>query len=140
MFRVRRGYAKTRAKLMRERRRMGAGQGAGAANIANELLHEANTYHDNAAECHTDYLLRRATLLMVPIPDRSQSDAWELSRSGRTLLTTTGIAQLRASVREEEKATREAWTFWATIGLGIIGGITGVLGLLVAYAALHAPK
>lgn len=81
----------------------------------------------------TRFWLRRAQRLFVPTPDRQNREMWgECRNRPNPILTEKGICAVRATVRDEEKASREVWMLAVTGITGVIGSLTGLLAVLLA--------
>jgi len=84
--------------------------------------------HTNVVVFQSDRLVEKAERLQVPVPEEEKY--WiRLKYAEHLHLSEEGQHFLRARVREEKKARREAVSFWFNI-------ITVVLSLLVAILAL----
>jgi hypothetical protein len=84
--------------------------------------------HTNVVVFQSDRLVEEAERLQVPVPEEEKY--WiRLKYAEHLHLSEEGQHILRARVREEKKARREAVSFWFNI-------ITVVLSLLVAILAL----
>jgi len=85
---------------------------------------------DEVVQLHTTYLLAEARRLMIERPAMRDEERWGRGMvTGRRQLTKKGIAEMRAAIRSERKAAREGLLLW-------VPGITGILGLVVALAAI----
>src|SRR5260370_23702407 len=85
---------------------------------------------DEVVQLHTAYLLAEARRLMLAAPDIRDEERWGRGIvTGRRQLTKKGIVEMRAAIRAENKASREGVLLW-------VPGITGILGLVVALAAI----
>lgn len=83
----------------------------------------------------TKYLERKAEALLVPLPDRQDKNLWDRvdfdnDPSQPMYLTQKGVLEARKIIREEEKARREAVTFWVAILFGAGGMLTGIISAL----------
>ncbi|MNJ32295.1 hypothetical protein D3C77_269570 [compost metagenome] len=83
----------------------------------------------------TKYLERKAEALLVPLPDRRDKSLWERvdfdnDPSQPSYLTQKGVLEARKIIRDEEKARREAITFWVAILFGAGGMVTGIISAL----------
>jgi len=89
-------------------------------------------------EAHTKYLMSRARRLVVPLPDWNDDRLWSIeANTGEHVLTAAGINELRAAIRAEKKARREAvqsWLPWVGALTGIIGALTGLFAVLAKGA------
>ncbi|MBR1090792.1 hypothetical protein JQ621_25300 [Bradyrhizobium manausense] len=85
---------------------------------------------DEVVQLHTAYLLAEARRLMLAAPEIRDEERWGCGIvTGRRQLTKKGIVEMRAAIRAEKKASREGLLLW-------VPGITGILGLVVALAAI----
>jgi hypothetical protein len=96
-------------------------------------------YEDQIDSLVTRYLTRQAELYMLPIPDYSDELLWRESKTSLSAryLTRVGKLQLQTVIREHERQERDRLGFWITSLVGVLGGIIGVIGVLIAYAALN---
>jgi hypothetical protein len=84
----------------------------------------------------SDVLVGRAQTLKVPLPSRSDKEAWD-DFFGPEILTPRAYASLRSAIRQEQKERKEAVVSVVKDIVSPIGGlIISILSLLIAYAAL----
>lgn len=95
-------------------------------------------YDDLIDSLVTSVLVSKAERYMLPIPDYHAEDMWRESKTElrARYLTVAGIAQVRTLILEHEKYERERIGFWMTLIIGVLGAISGVIGVLIAYASL----
>lgn len=84
----------------------------------------------------TEYLTNKAELYMIPVPDLGTRWKGLTETPAYAHLTREGMNELRAAIREHEKHERERIGFWITAIVGVLGAAIGVIGVLIAYAAL----
>jgi hypothetical protein len=89
-------------------------------------------YKEDIGTLVTQRLLRKARKLMLPIPELGDENLWERCQfSNRSNLTEKGIAELRATIRREQKETREMYLPWVAAFTGLVGAITGLLAIIL---------
>lgn len=132
-------------RLHRRYRRALEKLGPRATREQREEVHQDWQYElDEAAEeehgAYTRRLLHRAKSLLVSVPSRDGGELeggpyWEQGQAlGTWYLTRNGIARIRAAIREEEKARREArahWVIWVSALTGLVGAATGLLAIIL---------
>lgn len=116
-----------------------------AVNVARKqggMAAENETYHSERYELDlidaeiaclsTCYHISVAEKMALPTPTLSiESDLWEKSDyTGNWYLSNNGIAEIRRSIRTERKEQREKLGFWATMLIGTIGAVTGLIAVL----------
>ncbi len=80
-------------------------------------------------ELQTVHFCREADKLLIPKPDWNDEGMWEgfkNPRLKRIVLTTKGVSDLMARIRDERKERREIYRDWAAIIIGILGALIGV--------------
>jgi hypothetical protein len=84
----------------------------------------------------TTYWVSKAESFAIELPSWSKETHgrvdWENDESQPWYLHPEGISIVRAAVREEQKHRREAYAFWVTGVLGLIGAATGFLAVYKA--------
>ena len=91
-----------------------------------------NQYQEDIGSLVTQRLLRKARKLMLPIPEHGDENLWERCQySNRSNLTEKGIAELRATIRREEKENREIYFPWIAALTGLVGAITGLVAIIL---------
>lgn len=117
----------------------GGGTGTGSAkeeieDISGDAMRDDYELDDEVFELHTQFLMTEARRLMIETPERKNEEMWTHAIvSGRPHLTKKGIFELRAAIRSEKRAVRKYFLLW-------VPGITGILGLIVALAAILGGK
>ncbi len=96
--------------------------------------------HDEEVDAYlTNKWLARARRQMIPIPARHDEDGnespfWYQGRyTGEWCLTNQGLTMLRSEIRRERKESYERWTPIATMIIGIIGAITGLISVIQGH-------
>lgn len=80
----------------------------------------------------TSHLIEEAQRLIVPIPQRGNSQYWFVDDAfGRTHLTTEGVIKLRSDIRAERKAGRELPMSLLPMAIGLLGALTGLLAVIL---------
>ena len=123
---VRRAYACDRLALQRQKP---AGNEIEELN-ASARFEDDTIQHEIDAET-TSYLLARARQLMVEVPSHENGEYWDepdLGYSAPTL-STKGINFVRGKIRAELKDRHELFIRWATIAIGLIGAIIGLVSV-----------
>ena len=99
-------------------------------NVSTRSMADDYELDDEVVQLHTAYLLAEARRLMLAMPDLRDEERWGRGVvTGRRQLTKKGIVEMRAAIRSEKKAAREGMLLW-------VPGIAGILGLVVALAAI----
>jgi hypothetical protein len=105
----------------------------GGADLELHQKHEAfQRIEDEIAALQTDRLLVLADEYLIPRPlgALEPNETWMQARtSDQYLLSPAAIAELRASIRKEQRERSELVFRWLT-------GLTGVVGALIGLAAL----
>jgi len=100
---------------------------------------ELGNCDDEIAQLQTDYLSELADIYGVPRPPflivgNIPSDGWyESQLFGRYLLTTSGRAQLRSSIRAEKKDRRDAVLPYITLLFALAGAVVGTLTFIYKH-------
>lgn len=94
---------------------------------------DLNIIDDEIANLITQYLIFKAKKMLLPTPPVTDKEGlWEWSNYiNRWSLTTKGIAEIRRLIRQERKEKLELVSHWATILIGIIGAITGLIAVVM---------
>jgi hypothetical protein len=89
-------------------------------------------YCEQVETAHSQFLCKRASRLIIPLPKFDDSDMWEdfHDGSGRHHLTETGINALRAAIRAERKARLDMFLMWVPGIVGILGALIGLVSVL----------
>jgi hypothetical protein len=79
-------------------------------------------------------LVTQANRFMLPIPAVNQPEEdgpWEFEpHFGYRYLTREAMHNLRRQIREEQHERRQAYSFWITGVVGVIGALTGLFSML----------
>lgn len=96
---------------------------------------ESELHQDLIEQIKTRRAIQRADRFEVPVPAASEdSPDWDRSTQlGVMLLTTAGHASIRSAIRQERKERREALLTWASMLIGLIGSLTGIVSVWLAY-------
>lgn len=107
---------------------------------ADELHELGYSYHfeqlvaeDEMIRLNHRYYVRLANRLLVPVPEfKSEGGGWKESEfaPNHFHLSPDALHELRTAIHTEKKARREAWGFWVTILVGLIGALTGFVAVL----------
>lgn len=92
---------------------------------------ETILYYELIAEIKTRRLLREADRLDVPI-DYATDDSPLWRRSSQLnswSLTALGYSELRKAIGQERRERRERLIAWASVIIGIVGALTGLLSV-----------
>lgn len=97
-----------------------------------EFFSEKELFDEPISAFRTGYWMTAASRLMVPIPDRNEEGMWEKARLSprHEFLTIKGIAEIRSAIRKERRESREPFVMWASLVIGIIGALTGLVSIL----------
>ena len=106
--------------------------------LGQKLNAEIRFYSEEMESDRSERLLRKARSLDIdpptPIPRSGKledaDDNWDLG-SFDWVLTRQGRRALRKEIREEQKERRESRLFWASLGFGLIGALTGLLSVIL---------
>jgi hypothetical protein len=82
----------------------------------------------------TQRLFYLADKYLLPRPEFGdiEGGAWEETFPGRYTLKPEAMAQLRAVIREEQKASSEHMRLWLVPLTGLVGAITGLIAVISA--------
>lgn len=98
-----------------------------------EREHESAPIEEELSWLETRWLLDKARRLHLPVPETptgEDEDAdWIRMDSGRWCLKPEGHSKIRALIRAESKEQREALIAYATLIIGIIGALTGLIAV-----------
>ena len=127
LFRKRDNAVKSYHKQLAEAKKRGAKREE-IELLNHEYWTSDDEYREEISTLVTQRLLRKARKLMLPTPDRGNESLWEPCQfSNRSNLTEKGIAELRATIRREQKETREIYIPWIRALAGLFGVIIGLL-------------
>ena len=105
--------------------------------IANEMYQtesvNLNIIDGELIYLKTRYLISIAEKMSLPTPRLNEKDGmWEESHyTNKWQLTNKGITEIRKLIRQERKEKLELVSHWATILIGIIGAITGLIAVIM---------
>jgi hypothetical protein len=96
--------------------------------------YESDLIEEELKLVETRRLVNKARRLLLPVPDiptgKEEDGKWIRGPdSGRWYLKPEGFSEIRALIRGECKERREALMAWATIIIGIIGALTGLVAV-----------
>lgn len=119
------------SKLVNEAERKG-GRAAGEQEWATEQF-ELSRIDDEISYLKGRFLINKAERMSIHTPPiTNKCDLWESSDyTGKWLLTTKGMAEVRQSIRQEQKVRLEIASHWAGIIIGVIGAITGLIAVIM---------
>ena len=85
-------------------------------------------------QLETRRLVNRAHRLLLPVPEipvgKTEDDNWIRGTHLRVwYLKPEGFSRMRALIRAETKERREAFVTWATLIIGIIGALIGLVAV-----------
>ena len=95
--------------------------------------HEVETIDDEMWFMLSQYWRNKAERLHITTAPFSQSDGtWVRGETnGLWRLSPEEVGKLRSAVRKEEKERREHWQVWATLLIGFMGTLIGLVSLLI---------
>lgn len=100
--------------------------------ITHEYWSLDDQYQEDISSLVTQALLRKARKLMLPTPELGDENMWKRCQYfNRSILTEKGIAELRGTIRREQKETREIYLPWITALAGLVGIITGLVAIIL---------
>ena len=101
--------------------------------LNHEAGFEIGLLEEQVREVVTRELTSKAARMLLEVPPRNDdSGLWELSQSLPSWrLTDKGIAQLRRTIREEQRVRREARIVWVGLVIGVIGAVTGLVAVVM---------
>lgn len=88
---------------------------------------------ENLIKFHqTQYLKSICNALVIPMPEDGNNGYYyrfnfDDDEGERLILSTLGIQLVRSNIREEKKARREAFGFWITMIIGLVGAAIGLV-------------
>jgi hypothetical protein len=88
----------------------------------------------------TGYLMNRGDRQMLPYPPLDDQRYWRKRANHSLYFTREGIAFYRAQVEAQEKSQRERWAFYFGAATGLVGAITALAGLIVAWLSLGSRR
>lgn len=80
----------------------------------------------------TDYYRRKSESLLIEMPDIDADDMYRQvdyddHPDQPYYLTSKGLKFVKAAIREEQKHSRERFSYWFGIAIGLIGALTGLV-------------
>jgi len=80
----------------------------------------------------TRYLINKANKRFLPLPYLSEEERlWEQSNfTGKYHLTDKGITEIRKMIRKDKKERMEILSYWASLLIGLIGAVTGLVAVI----------
>ncbi len=106
--------------------------------LVSEMFVEEELLEEEVKLLVTHHWVRKAEKLFLPVPSLGEDHMWEKGNLiSRWYLTNKGITTLRNLIREEIAARHKVFLEWANPLIGIIGAITGLLGVLAVILAMN---
>ena len=141
-FSYRKSLRKLSCKRDREEKRLwklvGEAEKTGGHEAANEEYQceslDIMFIEDEIARLKTQYTISKAEKMSLPTPSVTDKDGlWEMGNYTRKwCLTNKGITEMRREIRKERKEILELWSHWATILIGLIGAVTGLIAVIMS--------
>src|SRR5262245_61905977 len=104
-----------------------------AGQFATRRIAEHDVIEDDRLTAFTNYLLARGDRLMLPAPPTSDERYWRETPGHGVSFTREGVAYYRQQVEAHEKNQREARIFYLNTLTGLVGALTALAGLIVAW-------
>jgi hypothetical protein len=103
-------------------------------NLYSEWHSESAPIEEELLEIQTRRLVNKARRMLLPVPDipmnEPEDENWIRGTSTRGWhLKAEGVTHVRAAIRAESKERREALIAWATLIIGILGALTGLVAV-----------
>lgn len=99
--------------------------------LRHEERFETELVDDAISELATRHLYQTAYRYLVPQPGLDEEEMWEESPvTGKRLLTSKGISELRAAIRKERRERSEHLWMWLAGLTGLVGALSGLMALL----------
>ena len=100
-----------------------------------EHFHQMETSEQWLALIQTEYFIREAERLLVPVPEYTDEAMysrvdWNDHPDEPYYLTVLGLKTLKALVREEKKHRREIAAFWMSASTGLVGATIGLITII----------
>lgn len=97
--------------------------------------HQMEASEQWLALIQTEYFIREAERLLVPIPEYSDKTMysrveWDDHPDEPYYLTALGLKTLKASVRDEKKHRRDIAAFWMSASTGLVGATIGLITII----------
>jgi len=141
-FSYRKSLRKLSCKRDREEKRLwklvDEADKTGGYDEADSVLQTEKFYlmviEDEIAHLKTQYIISKAEKMSLPTPSVTDKDGlWEMGNYTRKwCLTNKGITEMRREIRKERKEILELWSHWATILIGLIGAVTGLIAVIMS--------
>ncbi len=101
----------------------------------NDYFHQMEGSEQWRALIQTEYFIREAERLLVPIPEYSDKTMysrveWDDHPDEPYYLTELGLKTLKAAVRDEKKHRRDIAAFWMSASTGLIGATIGLITII----------
>jgi len=108
------------------------GKSTETQKLISEKAQEEIFVRDLILRHSTDYLFKKASRLIIPVP--YDDKFWEESFAipGTKHLNEDGILQLKKTIREERIARSKSVVVWMSSLTGLIGAATGLLAVLMS--------
>ncbi len=111
------------------------GDGSKIQEVGSLASFELQEVDDEIQYLEQRYIIDRARHMLLAVPsiiDQEKGGLWTQSNTtGKWLLTTEGLRQLRAAVRTEKKERTDSLSRVITIIVGLIGAITGLIAVIM---------
>ena len=97
------------------------------------LLGQEEVEIENWIKFHqTQYLKSVCSELVIPMPEDGSGGCYyrfnfDDNEGDRLILSTAGMQLVRSNIREERKARREAFGFWISMIIGLLGAAIGLV-------------
>ena len=103
-------------------------------NLYSEWHSESAPIEEELQQVQTRRLVNKARRMLLPVPgipmDKSEDENWIRGTFTRSWhLKAEGFTRVRAAIRAESKERREASIAWATLIIGILGALTGLVAV-----------
>ena len=97
---------------------------------------EISMIDDNISVLKSNYIIHKADKRSLPLPSQpsendSNNDLWDRHPgTGEYCLTNKGITEIRDLIRKDKKEALEIFSMWATILIGLMGTLIGLVSML----------
>lgn len=102
--------------------------------LSEEEMFEVGTIQDQIARLQTTFFREEANRYMIHVPPfdtEADNAAWEFSSTcAHYQLKREALAELRSAVRKEKTERVQRFQSWATIVIGLIGAMIGLISVL----------
>lgn len=123
----------TYRKLLRNAKTEHGSNSSELIDVSNEARMVDADHDFEISRLQSNYLIRQADRMFLPIPSLSDKTAWEDGFSGFRILSREARVALRGAIRKERHEASQLWIAWA-------GPLTGLGGVVVAIIALLVGK